>query len=393
MPPGRNDPCHCGSGKKYKRCHLDADRDAVRGLREALPALVENQARRAATEQRLRDEYGVHINYVAPTQWQGRTVRALGSRVYVDQAATQTYHEFLITVLRSTFNDGDWAIRQSKLPPDEQHFVWRCHEKYQEWKKANSDPEEFERTGRYSALPNGWVQYFISLAWDLATLIQARARDLPAGLVDRLRDPVAFQGARYEVAIAAVFARLDCEIRLLDDEDDLKGEKHVEFVATHRPSSQQIAVEVKSRHRAGVLHHHGEPKEDDPLHRDTRSVKRLFAQAMQQAPGTMPFMVFIDINAPLSVEGLDKRWQADVRGWMDRLPPTAEDSDAFNALYVTNFSWHYDGDNDLSRRGQWMAVRPGPVPFPLALDLIQSLQRALDSYGLVPAFTEDGLLS
>ena len=23
--PGRNDPCHCGSGKKYKRCHLESD--------------------------------------------------------------------------------------------------------------------------------------------------------------------------------------------------------------------------------------------------------------------------------------------------------------------------------------------------------------------------------
>jgi len=22
---GRNDPCHCGSGKKYKQCHLVAD--------------------------------------------------------------------------------------------------------------------------------------------------------------------------------------------------------------------------------------------------------------------------------------------------------------------------------------------------------------------------------
>ncbi len=22
---GRNDPCWCGSGKKYKKCHLDAD--------------------------------------------------------------------------------------------------------------------------------------------------------------------------------------------------------------------------------------------------------------------------------------------------------------------------------------------------------------------------------
>jgi SEC-C motif len=25
--PGRNDPCWCGSGKKYKRCHIDADAD------------------------------------------------------------------------------------------------------------------------------------------------------------------------------------------------------------------------------------------------------------------------------------------------------------------------------------------------------------------------------
>ena len=23
---GRNDPCWCGSGKKYKRCHYEADR-------------------------------------------------------------------------------------------------------------------------------------------------------------------------------------------------------------------------------------------------------------------------------------------------------------------------------------------------------------------------------
>ena len=28
-PPGRNDPCRCGSGKKYKRCCLGADREAA----------------------------------------------------------------------------------------------------------------------------------------------------------------------------------------------------------------------------------------------------------------------------------------------------------------------------------------------------------------------------
>jgi len=31
--PGRNDPCHCGSGKKYKQCHLDKDEAAAREAR------------------------------------------------------------------------------------------------------------------------------------------------------------------------------------------------------------------------------------------------------------------------------------------------------------------------------------------------------------------------
>ena len=31
--PGRNDPCHCGSGKKYKSCHLAQDETAAREAR------------------------------------------------------------------------------------------------------------------------------------------------------------------------------------------------------------------------------------------------------------------------------------------------------------------------------------------------------------------------
>src|ERR1700730_5389773 len=41
--PGRNDPCPCGSGKKYKRCCLEKDEAAVRKLALATPS------RRAAT--------------------------------------------------------------------------------------------------------------------------------------------------------------------------------------------------------------------------------------------------------------------------------------------------------------------------------------------------------
>jgi hypothetical protein len=30
--PGRNEPCHCGSGRKYKQCCLDKDESAVRAV-------------------------------------------------------------------------------------------------------------------------------------------------------------------------------------------------------------------------------------------------------------------------------------------------------------------------------------------------------------------------
>jgi hypothetical protein len=36
--PGRNDPCWCGSGKKYKKCHLAADEEAERSGGDAKPA-------------------------------------------------------------------------------------------------------------------------------------------------------------------------------------------------------------------------------------------------------------------------------------------------------------------------------------------------------------------
>jgi hypothetical protein len=87
----------------------------------------------------------------------------------------------------------------------------------------------------------------------------------------RLRDRDQFQGARYEIAIAAIFARLDCEIRFIDEDETLRGKKRVELVATHRPSGQSIAVEAKSRHRAGVINVEGERDNEDPLRGDARA--------------------------------------------------------------------------------------------------------------------------
>jgi len=34
---GRNEPCHCGSGRKYKKCCLEKDAGQLRSQREAGP--------------------------------------------------------------------------------------------------------------------------------------------------------------------------------------------------------------------------------------------------------------------------------------------------------------------------------------------------------------------
>ncbi len=43
---GRNDPCHCGSGRKYKQCCLDKDEAAARAQQssEAAPAEASSES-------------------------------------------------------------------------------------------------------------------------------------------------------------------------------------------------------------------------------------------------------------------------------------------------------------------------------------------------------------
>ena len=48
MKIGRNDPCHCGSGKKYKKCHEVAD--AAKESAELAAAKAKSDAEKAAAD-------------------------------------------------------------------------------------------------------------------------------------------------------------------------------------------------------------------------------------------------------------------------------------------------------------------------------------------------------
>ena len=77
---GRNDPCHCGSGKKYKKCHLDKDEISNRKEREKAAL---NAAKVAAAEAEKAEKEG---KTVAPHShkpqeqqgWMGKMAGKLG---------------------------------------------------------------------------------------------------------------------------------------------------------------------------------------------------------------------------------------------------------------------------------------------------------------------------
>jgi hypothetical protein len=358
---------------------------------EVIETLRAVAAETALSREILRETYGVHVNYVSPIEFNGGKVWGIGTRVYLDRPPNETFHEFLVGVLANTMGK-DWWEAQAEMPEKERHFVARCFAEQARFRQALAAETAPDDHGRWAAEPNGFVRYLMSLAWDVASLIHAS--NLPESLIQRLRDPVAYQGARYELAIAGVFARIDCEIRFLDDDETLRTQRRVEFVATHRPSGQEVAVEAKSRHRAGVLNQPGDADLEDPLRGDDRAVRALYVKAVGKAPSDLPFLVFVDINAPLEpqVHALEKSWMRTIGAWMKRLPqPTAADPDACNGFYITNFAPHYQGTG-LAGDVEWAAFKPIHVAHPLQFDLTTTIDHALDRYQRVPVIGIGGVV-
>jgi hypothetical protein len=58
MKLGRNDPCHCGSGKKYKKCHEAADDAKEAAELAALKAKADAEKAAADAEAAEKDPEG-----------------------------------------------------------------------------------------------------------------------------------------------------------------------------------------------------------------------------------------------------------------------------------------------------------------------------------------------
>src|SRR5262249_36893575 len=155
-------------------------------------------------------------------------VWALGNCVYPDRRPDETFHEFIIAVLRDMLG-RDWWEEQLRLPPEQQHFIVQCFRRFSDWKRCHTTEANTVADGIFIALPDGWSRSLLALAWDACSL--RHASHIPDQLLERLKSRDQYQGARYELSIAAIFARLGLVIDFLDE--SAFGERHCEFIATH----------------------------------------------------------------------------------------------------------------------------------------------------------------
>jgi hypothetical protein len=376
---GRNDPCPCGAKKidgspvKFKKCHLYKPTDRF-------PDDVFEEFEKMRAQEAYLKSLGIYVNFVRPVLFKGKKIWALGSRVFSREQTQETFHDFIIFILAETLGQ-EWLKEQDVLDEKNRHFIASCFHKFQEWRLILIKEQNRKEGERWEGIPDGWSKSLICLAFDITSL--RHRNQLPIELLNRLRLTQEYQGARYEIAIAAIFARLGFSIEWLSEKKD--GLKHCEFIATHTFSKMHIAVEVKSRHRQGVIHTSGERNE---LKNYKGDVQKLLNQARQKSEyGKMPFMIFVDVNAPIknSENWMEIQWVKDIlRASHRETPVTQKNPDICTATFFTNYSFHYQSENEAGNAEHLSAI-PQFTKFPLLEpSILNGLHCALSNYGTVP---------
>lgn len=378
MKIGRNEKCPCGSGKKYKKCCLNNP-----SIRQT-PTSPELEQMRLEAEQitaeRLRrlEHLGIYVDFVKPVEFKGGKVWALGSKIYPNRPLNQTFHEFIISILYEIIGE-EWRQSQLALSEVDRHFIYQCSVKFSEWCRNNAVSNNQAR-GVWAAFPDGWSKALLSLAFDITSL--EHTEHMPKQLLDRLKNRDQYQGARYEVAIAAMFARLGYRIIFLDEQGS--GVVHCEFIAEDRITGEQIAVEVKSKEREGVLHTKGATTREKLLWGD---IQRLYRHALKQNPGNMPFIIFIDMNAPQTPGSPweEKPWGKDIKKMLSKVPLNSPaNPDPCTTLIFTNYSYHYQTENE-ALPGEHLLTIPLHSVFPIHNpNFFTRIEAALKNYGNVP---------
>ena len=277
---GRNDPCTCGSGRKFKHCHGRPQYElpyliAAAKLEKHVIAEAERQIERKKAEVHQRQKQQGLGRPIISLEHKGYRFVAVGNRVLYGK--WKTFIDFLGDYMKMTIGQG-WGNAEIAKPLAERHPILQWYDKI-----AHLQMEHQKTSGAiYSTPMTGAVSAYYRLAYNLYLLAHNGA-DIQTRLLGRLKNKDNFQGAYYETQVAAWLIKAGFELEF-EDEDDRQS-KHCEFAATYPLTGEKCSVEAKSREI-----------ETDRAARP--KVGRKLYEALQKAANHKR-VIFIDLNKPL----------------------------------------------------------------------------------------------
>jgi len=393
MSLGRNEPCHCGSGKKYKKCHLVTDEQEAASLRpkpRAIkqkgvkdnhrpipPEVIAEFQRHNLEEAQRRATYG-DVRPIIHVDFQGYKIVAVGNAIHWSKN-WRTPVDFLFYYIGKVLGH-DWGQAELAKPYVDRHVVLQWYDHVQEFRDRHVEGPD----GLKEAIPDGPTRAYLALAYDL--YIAGDNMLLQERLVKRLKHKDQFQGARYELAVAATMIRAGFELEL-EDETDVTV-KHPEFTAKHKRTHEVFAVEAKSRHRKGVLGRPGEPFSREEFR---VGITDLLRKAVAKRPNDMPFMIFVDANMPPEVALEEQEsWLREVsqsilsvgHGYSD---VGIREGGPFNLLALTNWPDHYGAPGESLPSGLGFTSEALNPLVPIKdRSVINEIERSVQQYGIIP---------
>ena len=197
---GRNDPCPCGSGRKFKRCHGRPEFELPNLLVSAdlEKRLIEEGKRQferhKAREIQRQKQQGLGRRIIS-IEHKGWRFVAVNNRMHCGK--WKSFADFLAYYIKTTLA-GEWGNSEIAKPLEERHPLMQWYDKL-----CRLQAEHFKGPGvMYSTPVTGAVSAYNRLAYNLY-LIAHNGKDIQTKLIAHLKSKDNFQNAFYKTQITA----------------------------------------------------------------------------------------------------------------------------------------------------------------------------------------------
>lgn len=320
-----------------------------------------------------------HLQFIPSLLSNGRRLRAVANEIW-SGLPNSIFYEFIEEYAINLIGESWWIEQEEAPAKDEQNAMFQFADCYQRHK--HQILLKSKETGEIPLIyPSGPILFWLTLCYDLFCLKHKFSLPEPLRLIERLKSKDGFQGARYEIAMAASLIRAGCDVNWINPKQALFGVKTCELIATHRLTGISFVVEAKSKHRNGVLNHKG-IFDSEAEH---NGVSHLLKEALKKDSQNLSLVIFIDLNLPFYSDDKSKTNSLrQIEEAVHKRRRLLSSNEHLALIVFTNFPFHYGEAEDVPPLTNHCFAMPKELQRTLPEEVKNDIECSLLRYGHIP---------